>query len=258
MRRLATRVASPHRGFVGRQALPALALKIKIGAPPETCTLAVSSRTATQPVLPVPPQVPELMWGMPGSMLACVAMDELTGEPRWRSIFEIQAERLLGDLMTSEDGAIWVQDLYGKRQNFSAPCMATRATRFRSCAGGSGCQTLNAILSPTLYHARSVPMRGAPKSALRGAARSATTNRPGFASIATALPVWSRRLPMRLSHPLSSTRCCAMQDNLPGRRGRSQRAPIYVMAPAATAMHSSSCFAEPATPSGLRAPVHSP
>src|SRR5271169_5294100 len=38
--------------------------------------------------------VRELMWGMPGSMLACIAMD---GEPRWRSIFEMQAERLLGD-----------------------------------------------------------------------------------------------------------------------------------------------------------------
>jgi hypothetical protein len=65
--------------------------------------------------------VRELMWGMPGSMLACIAMDELTGEPRWRSIFEIQAERLLGDLMTSEDGPIWVQDLYGKRQEFLGP-----------------------------------------------------------------------------------------------------------------------------------------
>jgi hypothetical protein len=65
--------------------------------------------------------VRELMWGMPGSMLACIAMDELTGEPRWRSIFEMQAERLLGDLMTSEDGPIWVQDLYGKRQKFLGP-----------------------------------------------------------------------------------------------------------------------------------------
>jgi hypothetical protein len=65
--------------------------------------------------------VRELMWGMPGSMLACIAMDELTGESRWRSIFEMQAERLLGDLMTSEDGPIWVQDLYGKRQEFLGP-----------------------------------------------------------------------------------------------------------------------------------------
>jgi hypothetical protein len=38
----------------------------------------------------------------------CIAMDELTGEPRWRLILEIQAERLLGDLMTSEDGPLGV------------------------------------------------------------------------------------------------------------------------------------------------------
>ena len=53
--------------------------------------------------------VRELMWGMPGSMLACVCMAEITGEARWRAIFEVQAERLLGDLQESADGPIWVQ-----------------------------------------------------------------------------------------------------------------------------------------------------
>jgi hypothetical protein len=38
--------------------------------------------------------VRELMWGMPGSMLACIHMAEITGEARWRAIFEVQAERL--------------------------------------------------------------------------------------------------------------------------------------------------------------------
>jgi hypothetical protein len=40
----------------------------------------------------------ELMWGMPGSMIASISMGEMTGEARWRAIFESQAERLLADL----------------------------------------------------------------------------------------------------------------------------------------------------------------
>jgi hypothetical protein len=37
----------------------------------------------------------ELMWGMPGSMLAAIHMAEMTGETRWRGLFETQAARLL-------------------------------------------------------------------------------------------------------------------------------------------------------------------
>ena len=47
----------------------------------------------------------ELMWGLPGSMLACLSMAEMTGEARWRAIFETQAERLLADLQDTADGA---------------------------------------------------------------------------------------------------------------------------------------------------------
>jgi hypothetical protein len=46
----------------------------------------------------------ELMWGMPGSMLACVHMSEMTGEPRWRALFEAQAARLLGELEETPEG----------------------------------------------------------------------------------------------------------------------------------------------------------
>ena len=42
--------------------------------------------------------VRELMWGMPGSMVACWHMAAITAEPRWRALFAIQAARLLGDL----------------------------------------------------------------------------------------------------------------------------------------------------------------
>jgi hypothetical protein len=35
--------------------------------------------------------VRELMWGLPGSMLACVNTHAMTGEPRWRRLFAAQA-----------------------------------------------------------------------------------------------------------------------------------------------------------------------
>jgi Lanthionine synthetase C-like protein len=80
----------------------------------------------------------ELMWGLPGSMLACLAMDEITrknekgkeGEkgggidkpdPRWRTLFEAQAERLLADLQETDAGPIWVQDLYGRQSRYLGP-----------------------------------------------------------------------------------------------------------------------------------------
>ena len=55
----------------------------------------------------------ELMWGLPGSMLACVHMDAMTGEPRWRRLFAAQAGRLLDDLGETPLGPLWNQDLYG-------------------------------------------------------------------------------------------------------------------------------------------------
>jgi len=63
----------------------------------------------------------ELMWGMPGSMLACVHMSEMTGEPRWRAVFEVQATRLLEELEETPEGPLWTQDLYGSRQRWLGP-----------------------------------------------------------------------------------------------------------------------------------------
>jgi hypothetical protein len=73
-------------------------------APSAATHAVVEARARTNTDLPVR----ELMWGMPGSMLACLAMAEMTGEPRWRAIFEAQAPRLLGDLEETECGPIWV------------------------------------------------------------------------------------------------------------------------------------------------------
>jgi hypothetical protein len=55
----------------------------------------------------------ELMWGLAGSLLACVHMQDMTGEPRWRRLFVAQAERLLDDLHETALGPLWNQHLYG-------------------------------------------------------------------------------------------------------------------------------------------------
>jgi len=63
----------------------------------------------------------ELMWGIPGSMLACVHMSGMTGEPRWRALFEAQAARLLEELEETPEGPLWTQDLYGNRRRWIGP-----------------------------------------------------------------------------------------------------------------------------------------
>ena len=55
--------------------------------------------------------VRELMWGMPGSMLACVHMAGMTAERRWQDLFQLQAKRLLDELEGTEYGPLWTQDL---------------------------------------------------------------------------------------------------------------------------------------------------
>ena len=63
----------------------------------------------------------ELMWGMPGSMVAAIHMAEMTREARWRGLFEIQAARLLADLEDTPQGPLWTQDLYGERDRWLGP-----------------------------------------------------------------------------------------------------------------------------------------
>ena len=75
---------------------------------------AIEVRAAANTSLPVR----ELMWGLPGSMLACVHMAQMTGEPRWRALFATQAARLLDDLEDTADGPLWTQDLYGSKLRF--------------------------------------------------------------------------------------------------------------------------------------------
>lgn len=59
----------------------------------------------------------ELMWGTPGSMLACIFMHGLTGEERFEMLYRRQAARLLADLAIDKP-RLWTQELYGKRTRY--------------------------------------------------------------------------------------------------------------------------------------------
>jgi hypothetical protein len=89
-------------------------LSIMTLAPGPTIADALFERVAANDALPVL----ELLWGTPGTMLACVAMDALTGEDRWRDAFRRQAQRLLDDLEDTELGPLWTQDLYGESARY--------------------------------------------------------------------------------------------------------------------------------------------
>jgi len=45
----------------------------------------------------------------------------MTGEPRWRALFEAQAARLLEELEETAEGPLWTQDLYGSRHRWLGP-----------------------------------------------------------------------------------------------------------------------------------------
>ena len=65
--------------------------------------------------------VVELMWGLPGSMLACVHLSAITGDPRFEALFRTGADRLFAELEATDAGPIWTQDLYGRRQRYLGP-----------------------------------------------------------------------------------------------------------------------------------------
>jgi len=86
-------------------------------APSFSITNTIYARARANNDLPIR----ELMWGTPGSMLACIHMAMMTNEPRWRALFAIQAARLLSELEETDYGPLWTQDLYGKRQRWLGP-----------------------------------------------------------------------------------------------------------------------------------------
>src|SRR5262249_24330254 len=86
-------------------------------APTSATADLVYARAEANTTLPVR----ELMWGTPGSMIACWHMAAMTAEPRWRALFAIQAARLLKDLEETDDGPLWTQDLYGRHLRYLGP-----------------------------------------------------------------------------------------------------------------------------------------
>ena len=61
--------------------------------------LKLAARNSNLPIV-------ELMWGLPGSMLACIHMDAMIGDPRFQALFQTQADRLLAELEIVEEGPI--------------------------------------------------------------------------------------------------------------------------------------------------------
>jgi hypothetical protein len=86
-------------------------------APSSELADALYDRVAVNLGLPIL----ELMWGMPGTMLACVHMAAMTGESRWREPYQAQATRLLGDLRETADGPLWDIAVYGETRRWLGP-----------------------------------------------------------------------------------------------------------------------------------------
>ena len=63
----------------------------------------------------------ELMWGTAGTLLACVFAHAMTGEDRWRTLFQAQAAHMLADLEDGPSGPIWIQRLYGQTSRYLGP-----------------------------------------------------------------------------------------------------------------------------------------
>jgi hypothetical protein len=91
-------------------------LVMRVGPTPAIADL-VYARADANTTLPVR----ELMWGTAGSMIACCHMAGMTAESRWRALFAIQAARLLRDLEETDDGPLWMQDLYGRHLRYLGP-----------------------------------------------------------------------------------------------------------------------------------------
>jgi hypothetical protein len=103
-------------------------------APTSSLAELVYTRAEANNKLPIR----ELMWGMPGSMVAVIHMAEMIQEPRWRGLFEVQGARLLADLEDTPQGPLWTQIFTVTATVGSVPFTDSQATLFRYCAGGIG------------------------------------------------------------------------------------------------------------------------
>ena len=111
----ATMQYSAHGAFLLGD-LGAVLVAMRIGPSAKIADL-VHERCERNSALPIR----ELMWGLPGSMLSCIHMHAMTGEPRWSRLFSAQAGRLLDDLEETHLAPLWNQDLYGSVQPWLGP-----------------------------------------------------------------------------------------------------------------------------------------
>jgi len=102
----ATQYATHGAFLLGDLGAALVAMRIRPAADVADLVWERCERNSTLPIR-------ELMWGLPGSMLACVHMHAMTGAERWRHLFAAQAARLLDDLEETALGPLWNQDLYG-------------------------------------------------------------------------------------------------------------------------------------------------
>ena len=111
-----TREAYTRHGsfLVGDLGTALLVMKL---APASDIADLIKTRTTANMELPIR----GLMWGMPGSMLVCVHMAELTNEAPWKALFCQQASRLLDELEDTGNGPLWTQDLHGRHLQFLGP-----------------------------------------------------------------------------------------------------------------------------------------
>ena len=100
--------------LMGEQGIQLVAMRV---APDQGLADEIYVLAATNTDLPVV----ELMRGLPGSMLACVHMGGMTGDARFKALFQAQAARMLAELETTDGGPIWTQDLYGSVQRWLGP-----------------------------------------------------------------------------------------------------------------------------------------
>lgn len=97
--------------------LPLLLLQYQISPSEDQATQILDSiqKNDSQPLR-------ELMWGIPGSMLAAYFMHQWTQEPRWQEVFKSQANLLLNEWEpVGEVGHLWSIDLYGSQQQWLGP-----------------------------------------------------------------------------------------------------------------------------------------
>lgn len=97
--------------------LPILMLQFKLSGDKAIAddVFATVEKNNSQPVR-------ELMWGVPGSMLAAKFMFHWTDESRWKEVFLLQAEKLMTDWQEVETCLhLWSPELYGSNQKYLGP-----------------------------------------------------------------------------------------------------------------------------------------